>query len=172
MDEEAEGICRPRQRAHGTPLSAGLAPNELWRADFKGEFKLGNGHYCYPLTVTDHARYVLLCEALDSTREDMTITAFEQLFRERGLPAAIRSDYGAPSPSDRTRRPALSSSIAMCAPTATATGGTLARCDPRGTSSLRRRLIQCGLDTRPSSSWAIHRGLLAKPQSACCVLPP
>jgi hypothetical protein len=41
-------------------------------ADFKGEFKLGNGHYCYPLTVTDHApRLLLLCEALESTREDL-----------------------------------------------------------------------------------------------------
>ena len=74
-----------------------MAPNDLWCADFKGEFKLGNGHYCYPLTVTDHAsRYLLMCEALDSVRENMAITAFEQLFLERGLPAAIRSDNGVP----------------------------------------------------------------------------
>ena len=91
------GLRRPRQRATGTPLSPGLAPNDLWCADFKGEFKLGNGKYCYPLTVTDHAsRYLLLCEALDSTREVLAITAFEQLFLERGLPAAIRSDNGVP----------------------------------------------------------------------------
>jgi len=88
---------RPRHRAQGTPLSAGAAPNDLWCADFKGEFKLGSGQYCYPLTVTDHAsRFLLLCEALDSTREVPAITAFEQLFRERGLPAAIRSDNGGP----------------------------------------------------------------------------
>ena len=61
----------PRHRARGTPLSEGSLPNDLWCADFKGEFKLGNGQYCYPLTVTDHAsRFLLLCEALDSTRED------------------------------------------------------------------------------------------------------
>jgi transposase InsO family protein len=88
---------KPRNRAHGTPLSDGLAPNDLWCADFKGEFKLGNGRYCYPLTVTDHAsRFLLLCEALESTREDLAVTAFERLFRERGLPAAIRSDNGVP----------------------------------------------------------------------------
>jgi transposase InsO family protein len=87
----------PRQRARGTPLSPGLNPNDLWCADFKGEFKLGNGRYCYPLTVTDHAsRYLLLCEALDSTREDPAISAFERLFRGRGLPQAIRSDNGVP----------------------------------------------------------------------------
>jgi transposase InsO family protein len=88
---------RPRQRATGTPLSIGANPNELWCADFKGEFKLGNGRYCYPLTVTDHAsRFLLLCEALDSTREDLAFTAFERLFAERGLPLAIRSDNGVP----------------------------------------------------------------------------
>jgi len=88
---------RPRHRATGTPLSTGASPNDLWCADFKGEFKLGNGRYCYPLTVTDHAsRFVLLCEALESTREDLAVTAFEQLFRERGLPLAIRSDNGVP----------------------------------------------------------------------------
>jgi len=88
---------RPRHRATGTPLSTGAAPNDLWCADFKGEFKLGNGQYCYPLTVTDYAsRFLLLCEALESTREDWAITAFEQLFHERGLPEAIRSDNGVP----------------------------------------------------------------------------
>ena len=88
---------RLRHRATGTPLSAPAAPNELWCTDFKGEFKLGNGRYCYPLTVTDQAsRFLLLCEAMDSVREEPVITAFEQLFRERGLPDAIRSDNGVP----------------------------------------------------------------------------
>ncbi len=88
---------RPRRRAQGTGLSAGLSPNDLWCADFKGEFKLGDGRYCYPLTVTDHAsRFLLLCEALESTREAPVISAFEQLFRERGLPSSMRSDNGVP----------------------------------------------------------------------------
>jgi transposase InsO family protein len=90
-------LGRVRRRASGTPLSMGDNPNALWCVDFKGEFKLGDGRYCYPLTVTDHAsRFLLLCEALESTREDPAITAFEQLFRERGLPDAIRSDNGVP----------------------------------------------------------------------------
>ena len=87
----------PRHRARGTPLSEGAASNDLWCADFKGEFKLGNGRYCYPLTVTDQAsRFLLLCEALESTREELAFTAFERLFVERGLPLAIRSDNGVP----------------------------------------------------------------------------
>jgi transposase InsO family protein len=88
---------RRRNKATGTPLSSGLAPNELWCVDFKGEFKLGNGKYCYPLTVTDHAsRFMLECHALESTREVPVISAFERLFAVRGLPAAIRSDNGIP----------------------------------------------------------------------------
>lgn len=88
---------RRRARASGTALSAGAAPNDLWCADYKGEFKLGNGAYCYPLTVTDHAsRYLLACEALHSTCEEQAFMAFERLFQERGLPCAIRSDNGVP----------------------------------------------------------------------------
>ena len=90
-------IGRRRNRAQGTPLSAGNKPNDLWCVDFKGEFRLGNTQYCYPLTVTDHAsRYLLLCEALDSVRESSAIQAFQHLFAERGLPNAIRSDNGVP----------------------------------------------------------------------------
>lgn len=88
---------RSRTKAEGTPLSEGLSPNDLWCTDFKGEFQLGNGSYCFPLTVTDYAsRYLLLCEALESTKEVPAFTVFERLFRERGLPHAIRSDNGVP----------------------------------------------------------------------------
>src|SRR5204863_8202122 len=53
--------------------------------------------YGYPLTVTDYSsRYLLLCEALESNREELAFPALERLFRERGLPRAIRSDNGLP----------------------------------------------------------------------------
>jgi len=92
--------ARKRNRANkaeGTMLSAALAPNDLWCADFKGEFKLGDGRYCYPLTVTDQAsRFLLCCEAFESTRQPGVLEAFRRLFAERGLPLAIRSDNGLP----------------------------------------------------------------------------
>jgi len=88
---------RSRTKTEGTALSPGAHPNSLWCTDVKGEFMLGDKRYCYPLTVTDHAsRYVLLCEAMESVKEQPTITAFERLFKERGLPGAIRSDNGVP----------------------------------------------------------------------------
>jgi transposase InsO family protein len=88
---------RSRPRTEGTALSEGLHPNDLWSTDYKGEFQLADKRYCYPLTVTDHAsRYLLLCEALESNRQELAFRAFERLFRERGLPRAIRSDNGVP----------------------------------------------------------------------------
>jgi len=88
-----------RSRAEGTPLSQALIPNDLWCADFKGEFKLGNGRYCYPLTVTDQAsRKLLLLEALESTKEAPVLEAFRRLFQDHGLPAAIRTVTVRPLP--------------------------------------------------------------------------
>ncbi len=58
---------------------------------------LADHRYCYSLTATDHAsRYLLLCEAMESNREQLAFTAFQRLFQERGLPRAIRSDNGVP----------------------------------------------------------------------------
>src|SRR3974377_1040971 len=86
-----ERCGRVRRRAQGTPLSLGQRPNELWCTDHKVEFLPGNQHYCYPLTVTDHAsRYLLVCEALSCTKERYAFTVFEGLFRERGLASSGR----------------------------------------------------------------------------------
>jgi putative transposase len=86
-----------RYKANGTELSKPDQPNDLWCADYKGEFMLADRRYCYPLTVTDFAsRYLLRCEALATTREKFAFTVFERAFREFGLPKAIRTDNGVP----------------------------------------------------------------------------
>jgi putative transposase len=88
---------RRRNRAKGTPLSRPLHPNELWCADYKGEFMLSDRRYCYPLTISDFAsRYLIACEALSSTKEDYAFSVFESAFKEFGLPRAIRTDNGVP----------------------------------------------------------------------------
>ena len=88
---------RRRRRAHRHALSLADAPNALWCADFKGEFRLGNRRYCYPLTITDFAsRYLLTCEALSTTREAYAFAVFERTFKDFGLPRAIRTDNGVP----------------------------------------------------------------------------
>jgi len=88
---------RRRNKATGTALSAAQRPNELWCADYKGEFMLGDRRYCYPLTITDQAsRFLLACEALESTKERFAFTVFERAFMDYGLPRAIRTDNGVP----------------------------------------------------------------------------
>jgi transposase InsO family protein len=81
----------------GKPTSSILAPNDLWSADFKGQFKMGNGCYCYPLTVADgFSRYLLGCQGLHSTSVDEAKPVFTRLFQEYGLPKRIRTDNGVP----------------------------------------------------------------------------
>ena len=90
---------RPRRRiGHpGKPTSTILAPNDVWSADFKGQFKTGDGMYCHPLTVTDgYSRYLLGCQALYSTAVAGTKPVFTRLFKEYGLPRRIRTDNGVP----------------------------------------------------------------------------
>lgn len=86
-----------RVPCHATPLSSTTQPNALWSADYKGQFRLRNGHWCYPLTVMDHAsRYLLSCEGLKGPRFKETKAVFERLFHEHGLPERLRTDNGIP----------------------------------------------------------------------------
>jgi putative transposase len=98
---------RRRNKAEGTTLSRPLQPNELWCADYKGEFMLADRRYCYPLTITDFAsRYLIACEALHSTKETYAFAVFEAVFKQFGLPDAIRTDNGVPFASPKRCRTA------------------------------------------------------------------
>ena len=96
------GLVPPRRgRNPHAHVPASLAPitraNEVWTTDFKGEFRTGDGRYCYPLTVRDgFSRFVLRCDALVARTSDATRRRFERAFAEYGLPARIRSDNGEP----------------------------------------------------------------------------
>lgn len=88
---------RRQSPAATRPVIADAKPNDLWCADFKGEFLMGDSRWCYPLTVTDYrSRYLLACRGLPSATHDATRDVFERLFHEVGLPYAIRTDNGCP----------------------------------------------------------------------------
>lgn len=73
------------------------APNAVWIVDYKGQFRMGDGELCHPLTVRDaYSRFVLDCRRLPSIEQYAALRAFDRLFREYGLPDAIRSDNGTP----------------------------------------------------------------------------
>jgi transposase InsO family protein len=81
----------------GKPTSHISAPNDVWSADFKGQFKTGDGRYGYPLTIADgYSRFLLGCEALSSTRVQEAKPVFMRLFKAFRLPKRIRTDNGVP----------------------------------------------------------------------------
>lgn len=99
---KARGLVSPRGRRN--PRAQGRAPvapitrsNETWTTDFKGQFRTGDGVYCYPLTLRDgFSRFVLRCDALAGPTYAATRQRFERAFAEYGLPERIRSDNGGP----------------------------------------------------------------------------
>jgi len=81
----------------GKPLTPMDEPNAVWTVDFKGQFKMKNGFYCYPLTIQDgFSRYLLECQGLHTTSFRLVKPVFIRAFREFGLPVVIRSDNGTP----------------------------------------------------------------------------
>jgi putative transposase len=79
------------------PFSECHAPNAVWSIDYKGQFHMKDGHVCYPLTLSDNfSRFILACQALEGPRYDPTRRCLDSVFREYGLPRAIRSDNGTP----------------------------------------------------------------------------
>lgn len=69
--------------------------NELWQTDFKGEFLMNDGKYCYPLDIIDDSSRFLICIKPSLSTANVVIPCFEAVFREYGLPDAILSDNGA-----------------------------------------------------------------------------
>jgi transposase InsO family protein len=97
------GLVEPRRKSRRTwplgrhPLVEAEAANHVWTCDFKGQFRVGDGWLCYPLTVADgFSRFLLAIQGLDSVAESQAWPVFERLFRQYGLPEAIRSDNGSP----------------------------------------------------------------------------
>lgn len=97
-----EGLVQPRKKRlhvppYTEPFSTCNAPNDVWSIDYKGQFHTKDGYVCYPLTLSDnYSRFILGCKALGGPRYAPTRHCLESIFREYGLPKAIRSDNGAP----------------------------------------------------------------------------
>lgn len=96
------GLVKKRQKRkrvppHSEPLRTCDAPNKVWSADYKGQFKLKNEQYCFPLTMTDnYSRFLFCCDGFDRIHEKTAVKSFENVFREYGMPDAIRTDNGYP----------------------------------------------------------------------------
>lgn len=88
---------RVRVPPYTEPFFMAQAPNDVWSADYKGQFYTQDNRVCYPLTISDnYSRYLLKCVGLPGPRYKQTRDVFEKAFREYGLPEAIRVDNGTP----------------------------------------------------------------------------
>jgi len=104
-----EGLVKPRRRyrrAHpGCPKSIPQGPNDIWAADYKGQFRLRNGKYCFPLTVSDlSSRFLLGVDAHPAISLEKTFRYFTTVFHTYGLPNRIRTDNGTPFASNALAR--------------------------------------------------------------------
>ena len=102
-------LVKPRRRyrrAHpGCPKSVPAGPNDIWAADYKGQFRLKNGKYCFPLTVSDlSSRFILGIDAHPAISLEKTFAYFRGLFEAYGLPNRIRTDNGVPFASNALAR--------------------------------------------------------------------
>ena len=99
---DLHGLVKRRKRRqkappYGFPLDPCEAANDVWTADFKGQFKTGNGAYCYPLTIADGCtRFLFECRGLAQIHYASVQRGFQRAFEEYGLPKAIRTDNGPP----------------------------------------------------------------------------
>jgi transposase InsO family protein len=94
-------VRRRKRRPHAwpspRPFAAMDAPNEVWTADFKGQFRTKDGKLCYPLTIADGAtRYLIRCDGYAGPTDAVARTSFELAFREFGMPRIIHTDNGTP----------------------------------------------------------------------------
>jgi len=98
---KSHGLVKKRRRVRRIrethPIFRAEGPNEIWSVDFKGEFRMGNLRYCYPLTVMDtYSRYVLAVVGMHQPTFEGTKAVFQGLFEQYGLPKQIHSDNGEP----------------------------------------------------------------------------
>jgi putative transposase len=96
------GLTKPQRKRYRIapatqPLAHAHKPNVVWTADFKGQFRLLNGIYCYPLTIADAcSRLLFACQGMKGTTLEETRAVFTRVFKEYGLPERIRTDNGVP----------------------------------------------------------------------------
>lgn len=79
------------------------APNEIWSADYKGKFKIGNKRYCWPLTICDsNSRIILGIDCHYRPDYKSVKQSYIKAFREYGMPEFMHTDNGTPFGSIRS----------------------------------------------------------------------
>lgn len=93
-------VCPQKRLRRVKPIFPIFDPqdcNEVWSADYKGKFLMGNKKYCHPLTIAD-SRSRFLFTAKAHHKEDFISAQkeFKAVFRKYGIPKQIHTDNGGP----------------------------------------------------------------------------
>ena len=78
--------------------------NDLWQADFKGNFLLEDGQRCYPLSIIDDcSRFCVCMEAKENEQREGVLASLVWAFTTYGQPKALLCDNGNPWGDSRGR---------------------------------------------------------------------
>ena len=93
-------VCPQKRLRRVKPIYPIFDPqdcNEVWSADYKGKFLMGNKIYCHPLTIADsRSRFLFTAKAHYKESFKSVKTEFTRVFRKYGLPKQIHTDNGGP----------------------------------------------------------------------------
>ena len=91
ITEEASRATTPYQRF------VKEAPNDMWQADYKGHFLIGDGNRCHPLNIIDDfSRFNICSEAQLSETQAEIKPIIIRIFKEYGMPKTLLCDNGNP----------------------------------------------------------------------------
>lgn len=95
------GLVSPQKRLRRVkPIHPVFDPkecNEVWSADYKGKFLMGNKIYCHPLTIADSkSRFVFTAKGHYKENLASAKAEFKRVFRKFGIPGQIHTDNGSP----------------------------------------------------------------------------
>ena len=95
------GLVKPQKRCKRVkPVFPVFDPqecNEVWSADYKGKFLMGNKVYCHPLTIADsRSRFLFTAKGHYHENLKSAKTEFKKVFRKYGIPKQMHTDNGSP----------------------------------------------------------------------------
>ncbi|WP_158447961.1 integrase core domain-containing protein [Aquimarina longa] len=95
------GLVNPQKRMRRVkptyPIFDPKSCNEVWSADYKGKFLMGNKIYCHPLTVADSkSRFLFTAKGHYKETLKAAKAEFIKVFRTYGIPKQIHTDNGSP----------------------------------------------------------------------------
>ncbi len=95
------GFVKPQKRVRRIkpifPIFDPKECNEVWSADYKGKFLMGNKIYCHPLTIADSkSRFLFTSKGHYKENLKLAKAEFTKVFRKYGIPKQIHTDNGSP----------------------------------------------------------------------------